>query len=140
MKEQNTNIDSQHGFSVNRAALHEIHQAIGRIRRRPRAAIRVIASGPERIRWYECTRCGGPGNLDGNAEKRCRYCGGPAIEREWVRPDIARAEYYARLRRQRRALETTSGNGSGFQWAGNDTWVSPPNSRGGQRQDDQNRD
>lgn len=83
-------------FYPRRSALHDIHHAIGRARRVPRTRIHMVPTGPERITWYECPSCGTPARLD-STDKRCTLCRTPAVRREWVRPDIVRAEERARL-------------------------------------------
>ena len=98
-------------FSYQRHALHEIHHAIGRAKRRPAGAIRdAYTALPERKTWYECPRCGGEAYREDSRGKHCRLCGSVAILREWVRPDIVQAEERAR---QRRAQVTWAGTGPG---------------------------
>jgi hypothetical protein len=92
--------DLRQAFRWHRSALHEIHHAIGRARRIPRTRIRIVPTGPERITWYECPRCGTPVSLD-SRDKRCTVCRVAAVPRAWVRPDVARADERARRRRAR---------------------------------------
>lgn len=89
---------ARRAFSYQRHALHAIHHAIGRARRVPRTRIHIVSTWPERSTWYECPRCGAPARLD-SADKRCVLCRAPAVRREWVRPDIERADERARQRR-----------------------------------------
>jgi hypothetical protein len=81
-------------FAQRTQALHEIHAAIGRARRRPRIRISYTWL-PEHKTWYECTRCGGEAYREDSRGKHCRLCAGSMQRREWVRPDIARAEHRA---------------------------------------------
>ena len=89
---------TRRAFTWRRSALHAIHHAIGRARRVPCTRIHIVSTWPERITWYECPRCGAPARLD-SADKRCTLCREPAVRREWVRPDIKRADERARQRR-----------------------------------------
>jgi len=89
---------ARQAFTWRKNALHAIHHAIGRARRVPRTRIHIVSTGPERITWYECPRCGAPARLD-SADKRCVLCRAPAVRREWVRPDIERADERASQRR-----------------------------------------
>jgi hypothetical protein len=78
---------ARRAFSWRKSALHEIHHAIGRARRKARTTIRVVnAWMPERITRYECARCGRPPNLDGQQPPHCPLCGTPAVARTWTRP------------------------------------------------------
>jgi ribosomal protein L37E len=98
-------------FTWRRSALHEIHYAIGRAKRRPKSAIRVdYTAMPERKTWYECARCGSEAYREDNHGRHCRLCGSAVGQREWVRPDIAQAEERAR---RRRAQFTWVGTGPG---------------------------
>jgi ribosomal protein L37E len=102
---------ARRAFSWRRSSLHEIHRAIGRARRRPKSAIRVVYTAlPERKTWYECASCGSEAYREDSRGKHCRLCGSPAVQREWVRPDITQAEERAR---QRRAQFTWVGSGPG---------------------------
>jgi hypothetical protein len=74
-------------FRWRRSALHEIHHAIGRARRKPRTTIRVVPTGPARITWYECAKCGRPAALNGETPPRCPVCGVPAVAHAWTRPN-----------------------------------------------------
>jgi hypothetical protein len=104
---------ARQAFTWRRSALHEIHHAIGRAKRRPKSAIRVSYTAlPERKTWYECTRCGSEAYREDSRGQHCRLCGSIAVQREWVRPDILRAEERARRRRARFTWVGT-GPGSG---------------------------
>ena len=75
-----------------------------------RTIIRDVPAGPERKIWYECTRCGSEAYREDSHGRHCRLCGSMAVQREWVRPDIAQAEERAR---QRHAPFTWVGTGTG---------------------------
>jgi hypothetical protein len=79
--------DLRRAFRWHRRALHEIHRAIGRARRKPRTTIRVVPTGPKRISWYECSKCGRPAALNGENPPRCPVCGVPAVAHAWTRPN-----------------------------------------------------
>ena len=97
---------ARRAFTWRNSALHEIHHAIGRAKRIPRTRIHIVSTGPERITWYECPRCGAPARLD-STDKRCMLCRAPALRREWVRPDIERADERARRRHARNTWDGT---------------------------------
>ena len=78
---------ARRAFTWRRSALHNIHHAIGHARRIPRTRIYVVPTGPERITWYECPRCGRPASLDGQRPPHCPLCGAHAIAHTWTRPD-----------------------------------------------------
>jgi ribosomal protein L37E len=102
---------ARRAFTWRRSALHAIHHAIGRAKRRPKSAISVVYTAlPERKTWYECTRCGSEAYREDSHGRHCRLCGSAAGQREWVRPDIAQAEEHAR---QRHAPFTWVGTGTG---------------------------
>jgi hypothetical protein len=106
MNQQQTSFNEQarRAFTWNRSALHEIHYAIGRAkkRRRPRDAVRIVyPSLPERKTWYECSQCGCEAYREDSRGKHCRLCESTAVPREWIRPDIAQAEERARWWRAR---------------------------------------
>ena len=103
-------------FRWRSSALHEIHRAIGRARRKPRTTIRVIHTWPARVTWYECPRCGTPASLD-SSDKRCTVCRVAAVPRAWVRPDVARAEERTRRRRTRFTWARTGPRGSPTRFA-----------------------
>lgn len=81
------------------SALHAIHHAIGRARRRARPAVRIsYAWLPGQKTWYECARCGGEAWREDRHGKHCRLCGASMVRRDWVRPDVARARQRAARR------------------------------------------
>jgi hypothetical protein len=113
MSNQQDNFEEtvQRTFTWRRSALHAIHHAIGRAKRRPKSVIRIVYTAlPERKTWYECTRCGGEAYREDNHGRHCRLCGSTAVQREWVRPDIAQVEERTR---RRRAQFTWVGTGPG---------------------------
>ena len=85
--------------SGTRAINRAIEQAREHTQHNGHAIIRVVATGPERVMWYECRAHGCVAAVVWDGRRCCPRCGGEMTQHERVRADIADAERDARRRR-----------------------------------------